>query len=238
MLLKNGKTKEFTRKERHVVNQKDKILKKLPSFYRRNREQKIQHIIPNSVYEKLHENEINRCESENVLRCCMCNMPITSTVHATECTMITMCQEKYQCVGSPSDFKPMMTFGLGGCTAIIIAIFDTMEACIGVVMAHYPDIANIISTFNKYYNKCHNNRLTIVVKSPADWVKIDGKYTEELKYKRILDTNIVGDNITVRYIPYSETISFGESVHVRSLYVALRDKKLQYTDSYGIWHDL
>jgi hypothetical protein len=55
------------------------------------------------------------------------------------------------------NFKPMMTFGLCGCTALLMVFFtkDT-NTVFKVVLGHDPSKESILSWFTRYYTEDYN----------------------------------------------------------------------------------
>ena len=66
------------------------------------------------------------------------------------------------------DFKPLMTFGLCGCTAMIMVFFDKIEnQCYKVVLGHHPEKEEIKKWYSHYYNNEYN--IVIIIKSPGNY---------------------------------------------------------------------
>ena len=159
------------------------------------------------------------------LVCDSCHHSITSKEHYLLCRTVSM----YQIVESyvDSDFKPMMTFGLGGCTAIIMVFFKSGK-CIKVVMGHHPFRDYITEWYQKYKSDDYN--IVIIIKSPGEYIKEDEKYifkaNDEDYYKDLID---YGHLI---FEPYPKSISFDESLFVRTLYFKI-DPHPSYSNKYG-----
>jgi len=164
------------------------------------------------------------------LVCDSCHHSITSEKHYLSCKSVLM----YQIVESyvDSNFKPMMTFGLGGCTAIIIVFFNSGK-CIKIVMGHHPYRDYIIQWYQKYKSDDYN--IVIIIKSPGEYLKEDEKYIFKAKdenyYKDLIDCS------RLIFEPYPELISFNESSFVRTLYFKINPQP-SYSNMYGYFIEI
>ena len=79
--------------------------------------------------------------------CNHCFSTIISDKHKNECNTINM-YEVIECIIKP-DSKNMMTFGLGGCTAIIM-VFFTKDTNIPykIIFGHHPIKNNVLLFFS------------------------------------------------------------------------------------------
>lgn len=164
--------------------------------------------------------------------CDSCYNPITSEKHHSSCENIEMWQIKKQNVEPTIPFKTMMTYGLGGCTAIIIALFDKItNKPIKVIFGHHPNKDEAFNWFNSNYSSEYN--IVTVIKSPGEYVKIDSKWIMEATDKLYWEEKIIKSNSKLIIEPYSLSMRINESNFQSSLYCKYIDEKLQYNDEYG-----
>lgn len=157
-----------------------------------------------------------------VLKCRMCGYKITDSKHRQKCTTITMWSNFSQLL---SEFvNPMMTYGLGGCTAAII------KTDIKIIMAHDPDKKVILKLIQQ--NQLFLKKLYIRV--PLEYEKdTNGKYKNK--------TNTIFDEIPCEKIIefYNTSITLGNDDHSKTtLYCKNEDTSIKYTDVFGIWKNL
>jgi hypothetical protein len=135
----------------------------------------------------------------SALRCDLCKDSITSQKHRNICNMTCMYQvKKYEMT---PDFKPMMTYGLGGCTALLMVFFTKDTNTVHkVVLGHHPNKENILEWFNYYYTENYN--IVTIIKTPEEYVKEGGKWITITSNQEYWILNTKKDNcklITERY---------------------------------------
>jgi hypothetical protein len=101
--------------------------------------------------------QIESCHplTSRVLKCQSCRYPVTSEEHMHRCITSSMYQVNQRLMSD--NFKPMMTFGLCGCTALLMVFFtkDT-NTVFKVVLGHDPSKESILSWFTRYYTEDYN----------------------------------------------------------------------------------
>ncbi len=165
----------------------------------------------------------------------MCFTPITSLVHISSCITVGMFDERREFISD--HFRPVMTFGLCGCTTMIIAIFDEKYGkCLSVVLAHDPFVSTIIRIFKRYYN-C-DNYFVVIIKDPNKYIKVNDKWIEEPQHKEYILEHIYQPNVHLHFVPYNTNKQQRASNFMSSLYVVMRNGKGQYSDNYGRMIDI
>ncbi len=162
------------------------------------------------------------------MECQSCYNPINSLIHSNKCITVMMDQIKESIISA--EFKPMMTFGLGGCTAILM-VFFTKDTNIPykVVLGHSPDKIQILHWFEQYYHNDYN--IVSVIKTPGEWTQIDGKYELKVEYEKYFDFNC-----KLIFEPYKKLIDLSD-IFNSSLYFKM-DPIPKYSDRYGGYHDI
>ena len=168
--------------------------------------------------------------------CANCGNSILSPKHKNDCLSINMYQLKEQ--NMPIK-KKMMTYGLCGCTAIIIIDKKYNR----ILMGHHPEKNEILKWFLQNYYTSHEYNYIVILKLPGEYIKNDlGKFDfvgrDEKFWKTIFPKN---PNLKVIYEPYDlcKTISINSKNYFSynsSLYFRQTDKdSFEYTDKYGRW---
>ena len=131
------------------------------------------------------------------------------------------------------EFKPMMTFGLGECTALLMVFFikDTNEVK-KVVLGHHPIKENILEWFRKYYTQDYN--IVIIIKTPEEYKEENEKWTLVPKNKEYWELHIQNNNCKLILESYSlwEVKAFNNE-----LYFKIKDGP-KYSDIYGKYIDI
>ena len=170
-----------------------------------------------------------------VLICQLCNHTITSQEHHTTCNTIMMCDIKESIVSS--EFKPMMTFGLGGCTVLLMVFFtkDTNSVC-NIVFGHHYSKNTILEWFTNYYKEEYN--IIIIIKTPGEYENKNGKWYMVAKEPEYWHSNIKKDNLKIIIEPYNLSQTYhGNNVFNSTLYFKTQPK-LQYSDCNGRYIDI
>jgi hypothetical protein len=126
-----------------------------------------------------------------------------------------------------SDFKPMMTFGLRGCTAILMVFFtkDT-DTVYKVVLGHHPNTTDILAWFNSNYTEDYN--IITIVKTPEEYVRDGERWAIIGKNQDYWMSTIVKDNCKLIIEPYS----MSHDEYNSTLYFRMKPDP-EYTDKYG-----
>jgi len=179
----------------------------------------------------------NRHSTSGVMICDSCYNSITSEKHHSSCVNIQMWQIKEQNIEPTIPFKTMMTFGLGGCTAIIIALFDKItNKPIKVIFGHHPDKEDVFNWFTSNYSSEYN--IVTVIKSPGDYVKVDSKWIMEATDKLYWEEKIIKSTSKLIIEPYSLDMMVNESNFRSSLYCKYIDGILKYSNEYGVFKSI
>lgn len=124
-----------------------------------------------------------------------------------------------------SDTKNMMTFGLGGCTAIIMVFFtkDTQTPC-RIIFGHHPLKNEIVQWYKSNYDL--NFNIVTIIKSPGSYEKkSESKYfTLVINNKEYWENNINESNNKLILEPYE---------NISTLYLKIYPK-LEYTNNIGV----
>ena len=171
---------------------------------------------------------------KGVLECETCHHPITSQTHAQKCHTTSM-YEICEFYISP-EFKPMMTFGLGGCTALLMVFFtkDT-NIVYKVVLGHHPIKENILTWFNKYYTQDYN--IVIILKTPSNYEKENGKWILVPENKEYWELNIQKDNCKLIIESYNLNCCREDKIYNSTLYFKMNNGP-KYSDIYGRYIDI
>ena len=170
--------------------------------------------------------------------CANCFQSINSLQHITECDTIKMYQLKKQDMPLK---KKMMTYGLAGCTAIIIIDREYNR----ILMGHHPEKNEVLKWFTQNYYSSSDYKYTIIIKLPGEYIENDlGKFDlkgREVKYwKNELPEN---PNLKIIFEPYN----LNKTIHISvnkgsnfsynsSLYFRQTDENnFEYSDKYGRW---
>jgi hypothetical protein len=173
-------------------------------------------------------NIITRTDTQdNSMICASCYSTILSKTHADKCNTISMYQIKESVLDD--NFKPMMTYGLGGCIAIIMINKNNKK----IIFAHHPDYQMIKQFFINNYN-C-SDEFIVILKTAGSYEK---EPVENLwKLKSINESNEQTDfnkpNVKLNIVPYNLNHMIGD-VHNSSLYCKYLNSKFMYTDSIGV----
>jgi tRNA A-37 threonylcarbamoyl transferase component Bud32 len=169
------------------------------------------------------------------LKCQSCNYLVTSQEHRDRCTTSSM-YEVNQIIISP-DFKPMMTYGLGECTALLMVFFtkDT-NTVYKVVLGHHPNKENVLQWFTKYYTQDYN--IVTLIKTPEEWIKEGEKWITVKKNQKYWISNITKDNCKLIIESYSlHQDSHDKTKFNSSLYFKMEPGP-KYSDNYGRYIDI
>lgn len=165
------------------------------------------------------------------MTCLECHYKLTSKHHYNRCFTVVMGSTVKQDLSDLSKFRPMMTFGLCGCTVIfLLEIKKNTQKYIKAVLAHYSDAKEIMRVYENHYHT--NSDFLIIIKLPILYVQQSGKWCETVD--NTFENNIKGHNIKIHQIPYSTYYIQGELGYRSSLYFRLnKNQKLEFSDDYG-----
>jgi len=166
-----------------------------------------------------------------ILRCQACNNLITSPEHREKCSTSGMYDVKVSFIDS--EFKPMMTFGLAGCTALLMVFFtkDT-NIVYKVVLGHHPQKEEILKWFTKYYSEDYN--IITIIKTPGNYQKEGERWNMVATYQEYWVENITKDNCKLILEPYEID---GNRQFNSSLYFKMQPGP-KYSDIYGTYIDI
>ena len=163
--------------------------------------------------------------------CNHCFSTIISDKHKNECNTINM-YEVIECIIKP-DSKNMMTFGLGGCTAIIM-VFFTKDTNIPykIIFGHHPIKNNVLLWYKKYYDSTYN--IVTYIKSPGNYKKTGEYFTMVMYNENYWKDNMNESNNKLILEPYAEIIktSFCSKDYNSTLYLKIHPE-IKYIDCNG-----
>jgi len=169
------------------------------------------------------------------LICQACFHLVTSPEHRDRCNTSSMYQVR-EFIISP-EFKPMMTYGLGGCTALLMVYFtkDT-NMVYKVVLGHHPIKENILLWFTEYYTQDYN--IVTIIKTPGEYIKEGEKWIMKGNNQEYWVSNITKDNCKLILEPYDlMQMSDDETKFNSSLYFKMQSGP-KYSDNYGRYIDI
>lgn len=162
------------------------------------------------------------------MTCYTCGRSITSQHHHEHCNTVMMWEQ--QTVSIDDITKPFMTYGLGGCTAVII--YNKTKNTF--TMAHDPSVPVIAGIITKH----QNDDITLYSRTPNRWLRDDsGKFTSKL------DENIPGLEHFKNFpnIKWIKSFYSGLSIfnnYETSMYAKYVNGQLMCTDEWGCWKSL
>ena len=124
--------------------------------------------------------------------------------------------------------KSIMTFGLCGCTAVVMYNKVSRE----IFMGHHPDEREIRRYITKFISS--GNPCIIYVKSPEEYVKddISGEWKSEIKFRN--GDRYKSDTIEVIVEGYCTSTEHGSYYNFNgTLYRWIDDAEIKYTNRYG-----
>jgi hypothetical protein len=146
--------------------------------------------------------------------------------HSDNCDTVQMYQILEETL--TDNFKPMMTYGLGGCHAFIMINKNTKH----LIFIHHPFFEMIKIIFKMNYNVTDN--FVVILKTPGTYVKEEGdkywkmKSQDEFNQRKFLERS----NVQINIVPYNLKESEGD-IFNSTLYCRYKDKQFEYTDSNG-----
>jgi hypothetical protein len=165
----------------------------------------------------------------NILSCQSCQCFVTSPEHFKKCTNVTM-YELEESIVTP-DFKPMMTYGLGGCTVLLMVFFDKYnKQPFKVVLGHHPDKDYILQWFNKIYTDYFD--VVTIIKTPETFEKKDEKWITKISNEKFWNDNI-RTRCKLILEPYSLYRSFDDKTCFESSLYFRMDSMPQYSNNNG-----
>ncbi len=169
--------------------------------------------------------------SDKSMVCEACCSTILSNKHADKCCTINMYQIKESILDN--NFKPMMTYGLGSCTAFIMINKNTKK----IIFAHHPDYQIIKLFFNINYNSSDN--FICILKVPGSYVKEIGEDFWKLKSinESVQKKDFSKPNVEQNIVPYCLSNQFNDRYN-STLYCKYSNNKFTYTDSNGRYNHI
>jgi len=166
-------------------------------------------------------------QQDNSIQCYTCGSTIMSEYHSEKCNTVKMYQILEEKLND--NFKPMMTYGLGGCHAFIMINKNTKH----LIFIHHPFFEMIKIIFNMYYNLSDN--FIIILKTPGTWFKEENDKNWKMKSENesIQRQFLERHNVTVNFVPYS-LIETSKNIFNSTFYCDYKNKKFEYSDSQGI----
>ena len=164
---------------------------------------------------------------ESPMICNSCGSTIISKHHKENCNTVLMYQIHEETLNK--NFKPIMTYGLGGCHAFIMINKNTNH----FIFIHHPFFETIKIIFNMNYNVSDN--FVIILKTPGTYIKEKTekywkmKSENDFKQRKFLEKS----NVELNIVPYNLSQIEGD-VYNSTLYCNYNNNKIEYKDSQGI----
>lgn len=172
--------------------------------------------------------------------CSICSRGILSEIHKDECDTISMWQNREQIIKLGKAFKPMMTFGLNGCTAALIAIKEN-ENFIRVMLIHDPTKEKVAIYLMQKLNLYRDSKYSsyIIIRGPGDYQLNNEKWSmiaQDIYYWK--DKFKEYDNIRFCIEGYNVSNTIRSNSSDTKLHCKLVGNELQYTNTYGKWTNI
>ena len=190
-----------------------------------------------------YEREYKSYNDRSGIQICLnCSYPITSEIHFEKCITVSMWEFKTQEVNE--EFKPMMTYGLGGCTAGLVAIKD--DVFLNILLVHDPSENIVKQKIQAYLGKYNDTEYEsfVIIRTPEENIKNDeGKYITVPKNNTYWETFLTNSDIirikcTYCIEPYSFNSHDGFSNYHKTLHCKIEGDELQYSTIYGSWKNI
>ena len=176
-----------------------------------------------------------KIQSGGTLTCQACRYLLTSLEHENRCSTSSMYEVKESII-SP-EFKPMMTYGLSGCTALLM-IFFTKDTNIvyKVVLGHHPKKEDILSWFIKYYRPDYN--IVTIIKTSGEYQKEGDKWITVANNKDYWISNITKDNCKLILEQYELLVRLDDNTKFNSSLYFKMQPGPKYSNNYGVYIDI
>ena len=177
--------------------------------------------------EKEFKNYIKNDKFSNTgMKCHNCHNYINSYHHSQNCMIVNMYETKIQTIDV--NFKNMMTYGLGGCTAGFVVYKE--EDNIMIWMCHHPDKMRFKIEMFKILSTHTNNIIRVMIRSKGEYVKNEGdKYFKE----KVIDNDMYVELLDFFKCPYSLEPYFDCQKESQSFYIKYENNNLYYTNTFG-----
>ena len=175
--------------------------------------------------------------NNSVQSCLICHQPITSSLHSDTCLTVSMWESNQQHVDEK--FKPMMTFGLRGCTAGLVAIKED-DLFINVFLIHHPSKDIVKQKLENYLRTYIDTKYSsfVIIRCPGEWNKNDSQKYNIIPKDIIYWETFLGNNDCIFCIePYSESECGFESYN-KTLHCKMVNDELHYTNTSGEWKSI
>lgn len=167
-----------------------------------------------------------------VLECQICGYTILSEKHRESCNTVEMWQSSQQDINPK--FKPMMTYGLNGCTAAFMIVKDNNQF-IKSMMIHDPEKHKVMNYLKTKLLENKKFQTIVVVRSPGEYQEVNSRYEMvpiDLEYwDKFLGTY---SNCEYTIEGYSLSKSCGVNYDA-ALHLKLINNYPHYTDTWGRW---
>ena len=126
----------------------------------------------------------------------------------------------------------MMTYGLGGCTALLMFFFtNDTNIVYKVVLGHHPIKENILSWFTAYYTPDYN--IVTIIKTPGDYRKEGERYVMVATNNEYWVSNITKDNCKLILEPYTLLEMYDDKTKFNSSLYFKMQPGPKYSNNYG-----
>jgi hypothetical protein len=168
--------------------------------------------------------------NSGIMTCYSCYYSIISQMHKIKCIMIEMMDIQSQTIENAQmqNFKTMMTYGLQGCTVMLLIKIKNGKIT-EILLGHHPFVRNIVDWFNDNYSKEYN--YITVIKLPADYVKKNDEWILEPVEKNYFKHHLQRENNQLILESYS--INADNNNFRSSFYCFFKNNYIKYLDNYG-----
>lgn len=171
------------------------------------------------------------------MNCYVCHKKVTSDLHQQQCIDTQMWCNDEQIFKSEQTFKPMMTYGLGGCTAGLMVVKE--KELQKVMMIHDPNKDKVFKYLNKKIRQNYKKEIHIVIRTPGNYVKQKPYFTLKSKdHDYWMGFNQENQGVKIKIEPYDLAIRSGCRNYDRELYFVRKNNKNMYSDQLGRWVEI
>ena len=175
-------------------------------------------------------------KESSILTCDNCKKFITSDYHNKNCSDVFMGGIIESLIFDA--FKPMMTYGLGGCTALLMVFLTKDNVVHRVVLGHDASTEKIEEWFIDKYKRGQDYNIVTVIKTPGEYQKDGDSWKLIAKNQEYWDKLIKKNNCKLILEPYSTTRFIGSENSFESTLYFKMNPGPQYSNNYGKYIDI
>ena len=147
-------------------------------------------------------------ENSKARRCEACGDTVIGDTHRERCHTVMM--HGIRTFFLDKDAKPLMTFGLGGCTALLMVFFRADEdAPYKAVLGHTPIEAQVLEWIRRHSNAY--DRIATVIRTPGAYVRATPYWELRPENEALwegLGARVEGYSMTDRREPFQSALYF------------------------------